>query len=290
MARTGGVCVLALVSIWTGSVRATAARERIYVAIADSKGKPVKGLTAADFVIKIDDIDQEVISVEPATTPISAVILTDRLGLENDFSAFDVRATLGGFVKAIRAAQAESQFALVTCDGPVVQVTKFTTAPAELDRVIGRLSSMATDASFVDGVYGAVRAFNEAPTDRRIIFATFAAYRTEGHQMKPDALAELLRLSRASLWVIEARLSSGQNYSDAERELIADRGSLLSGGMFETVSTATGLDTIMRQMSTLMASQYAVTYAPGGGNLNKSLRVAVKRNGLRVLAPGWVGQ
>src|SRR6476661_8843620 len=103
--RTAGVVAVALLAVWPGALRATAARERIYVAVADSKAKPVKGLTAADFSISIDSTEQEVISVEPATTPISAVILTDRLGLEHDFSTFDVRTTLGGFVKSIRAAQ-----------------------------------------------------------------------------------------------------------------------------------------------------------------------------------------
>jgi len=290
LARTGGVVAIALLAIWPGTLRATPAQERIYVAVADSKAKPIKGLTAADFSITIDSTEQEVVTVEPATEPISAVILTDRLGLDNAFSAFDVRQTLGDFVKAIRTADSASKFSLLTFDGPVIQVTKFTTAPAELERTLGRLQSMAQDASFVDGVLGAARAFNDAPTDRRVIFATFAAYRTEQHQAKNDMVAELLRLARASMWTIEARLSAGVNTADSDRELLADRGSRLSGGMFESASTAVGVNTITHQMATLIASQYAVTYAPGGGNRDSSLKVGVKRPNLRVLAPGWVGR
>lgn len=288
--RTGCVVLLALLAVWRGDVRATPAQERVYIAVADSKAKPVKGLTAAEFSIKIDGAEQEVVKVEPATEPISAVILTDRLGLDPAFSAFDVRQTLSDFVRDMRKVSADSKFSLITFDGPVVQVTKFLTAPAELDRTLGRLQSMANDASFVDGVLGAAKAFNEAPTDRRVIFATFAAYRTEQHQGKTDMVAELLRLTRASLWTIEARLASGTNYSDPDRELLADRASRVSGGMFETTSTAVGLNTITHQMSTLIASQYAVTYAPGGGTRDSKLMIGVKRAGLRVLAPGWVGR
>jgi len=288
MARVTGVVALALLAVWPVTLRATRVQERIYVAVADSKAKPIKDLKAEDFSIKIDGADQEVVKVEPATEPISAVILTDRLGLDNAFSAFDLRQTLGDFVKAIRTTNTDSKFSLVTFDGPVVQVTKFLTAPSELDRTLGRLQSMAADASYVDGVLGAVHAFNEAPTERRVIYATFSAYRSEQHQSKMDAVAELLRLSRASLWTIEARLASGTNYTDADRELLADRGSRISGGMFESASTAVGLNTITHQMTTLIASQYAVTYAPGGGNRDSKLMVGVKRANLRVLAPGWV--
>ena len=57
-------------------------QQKIYVAVADNRGRPVRGLTAADFRIAIDDTVQEIVSVAPATEPLSIVLLTDRLGLE----------------------------------------------------------------------------------------------------------------------------------------------------------------------------------------------------------------
>ena len=62
------------------AIKALAAPGRVYVSVADNKGKPVSGLTVADFKIAIDDREQEVLSVAPATEPVDVVIITDRLG------------------------------------------------------------------------------------------------------------------------------------------------------------------------------------------------------------------
>lgn len=63
------VLILAVGALVTGPVAATAVQDRVYVAVADSKHKPVAGLTAADFRVAIDGREQEIASVARPPIP-----------------------------------------------------------------------------------------------------------------------------------------------------------------------------------------------------------------------------
>jgi hypothetical protein len=169
------VCVsltLALATLVTGrpaAVSVLAQRSRVYVSVADNKGKPVPGLTAADFKIAIDDKEQEVLSVAPATDPLDVVIITDRLGLDPAYSNFTVQHALSGFVKGIRTVP-DSRIALTTFDGPVVRITGLNAPATELNKAIGRLSTNATESGLLNAVVDACELLRDSKTDRRVIF------------------------------------------------------------------------------------------------------------------------
>lgn len=281
----------ALVIHRPAGVGAVSAQDRVYVAVADSKGKPVAGLTAADFRVAIDDKDQEILSVAPATEPVSVVLITDRLGLEPVYSSFVVHHALAGFVKGIRSALPDSQFALTTFDGPVVRITGFSSPTAAFDKALGRLSTIATDAAMLDAVMDACQVISGATTERRAIFAVFAAYRPDTSTQWNDTATMALWQSKASLWAIEVRSTGSNSFGNVGREQVVDRGSVMSGGMSDSVASAVGLDSMAQRMAALIAKQYVVTYGPGGGGATGSRRkVSVGRTGLRVLAPAWVAR
>jgi len=263
-------------------------QQRVFVAVADNRGRPVKGLTAADFRIAIDDATQEIISVAPATEPLSVVLLTDRLGLEAAYTPFDLARSLRTYVKAVTSAVPGSRFALTTFDGPVVRVASFGLPPAELDKIIGRLSTVARESALRDAVMDVCQMMRNAPTTRRAIFTVFAGYKPDMSTVRTDNVSEALRLCDASWRVIEARTTGENSFGNNEREVLVDRGSRLSGGMRDIVASAVGIETMAKQMADLIASQYEITYAPGGGNRNSARKVMVARPGLRVYAPGWI--
>jgi len=65
---------LVLAALVGGRGAGLAAQDRVYVAVADKKHKPVAGLSASDFRVTIDDTVQEIASVATATDPVSVVI------------------------------------------------------------------------------------------------------------------------------------------------------------------------------------------------------------------------
>ena len=269
-------------------VAAHAAADRVYVSVADNKGKPVAGLTTADFTVAIDDRVQEIQSVAPAADPISIVIITDRLGLDPAYGHFVVHRALSGFVKTVHSALPSSLFALTTFDGPVLRVAGFSSPTGGFNRTLERLSTNATDAAMLDALVDACRVLQGATTERRAIFAVFSGYRRDTSAEWNDTAAMALWQSKASLWAIEVQSTSAAGVGSVGREQVVHQGSQMSGGMSETVASAVGLETMSQRMSALIAKQYEITYGPGGGGTTASRRkVTVGRKGLRVLAPVW---
>jgi len=290
--RSSGACALALVAaalivLPSSTVKAHADKKRMFVSVTDAKGKPVKGLTKDDFMVKLDGADQEVLSVQPATEPASIVILTDRLGIVATYPAYEAHAALGMFVKGIRAGIPDSKMALMTFDGTVITLNTFTSGPAELDKNLGKLTSVAQDAVLLDGLYEAAKVLRTAPTERKVIFTVVAGYRPDQSNVRNDILNEILRLSGAQVWTIEVRSAQGGNWANNAREQVLDHSSRLSGGRIDIVSSPNGLESMCRQMAEQLAGQYDLTYGPGGGVSTSQLAVAVKPAGLTVLAPIW---
>jgi hypothetical protein len=261
--------------------------QKIYLTVIDAKGNPVTGLTKEDFTVRLDKENQEVLGVQPAVEPASVIILTDRLGLNTTYTPPAVGDVLRNFANAIRKASPDSKIALTTFDGTTVEVTKFTSAFAETNRMLGRLSTSTPEAVLFDGIATACQAMRSAPTDRKIIFTLLASYRPDHSPMQPDKLAEILRRSGASLWVLEARLAEGGNFTNPAREQLLDGGSALSGGTREVVRSVNGAIGTSKRFAQLILAQYVLTFGPAGGTSRTQQWVEVKRPGVRVLAPGW---
>jgi VWFA-related protein len=272
------------------AVATSAAQAHVYVSVADNKGKPVTGLTAADFQIAIDNRDQEILSVAPATEPISVVIITDRLGLDPAYSSFTVQHALSGFVKEIRSVP-DSRLALTTFDGPVVRITGFNAPATDLNKAIARLSTNSLDGGMLDALVDACELLRETKTDRRVIFAMFAGYRGDTSTQWNDRAMMTMWQSNASLWAVEVQSIGGASGGNAGREEVVSLGSRMSGGMMEGVASAVGLANKAQQMAALITKQYVITYAPGSDASTSTRRkVAVNRNGVRILFPTWVAR
>lgn len=272
-------------------IQASIEPHRVLVTVVDNRSKPVTGLRVLDFQVLIDDVPQEIISVEPATDPVSVVILTDRLGLEAAYSPFDLSRALRSFVKTLTAAVPGSQFALTTFDGPVVRVASFGLPPAELDRILGRLATVARDSALRDAVMDVCQTVRTAPTPRRAIFTVFAGYRPDMSTTRSELVGRALEVCGASWWAVEARSTGENSFGNSDREMVVDRGTALSGGTREVVASAIGVETMSKRMAEFIAAQYAVSYAATQNTRSNGIRkVIVSRKDVRVYAPAWVGR
>jgi hypothetical protein len=272
------------------STGVSADTQRIYLTVVDGAGRPVTNLKAEDFAVRLDTAAQEVLKVELALEPASVLILTDRLGLNTNYPAFDVGQTLRTFANTIRKSIPDSRFALTTFDGTTLALTRFTSPWTETERALGRLMSNVDDAVLYDGISVAAEHLRAAPTDRKILFILLAAYRPDQSVLRPEVVGDLMRRSGASLWVVEARNAQGGNYSNPAREQVLDACAALSGGLRDVVASRSGVTTATRRVADFIRAQYVLTYAPGGGHSRTELHVEVKRPGVRVLAPGWIAR
>ena len=266
-----------------------ATQHRVLATVVDNRARPIQGLAAADFRVLIDDVPQEIISVAPATDPVSVIILTDRLGLETGYSPFDVGRALRNFVKTLTTLVPGSQFALTTFDGPVVRVANFSMPPVELDKILGRLATVATDSALRDAVMDVCAMIRKAPTPRRAIFTVYAGYRPDTSTTRTELVGQALEVCDASWWAIEARTTGQNSPFNSDREVVVDRGTALSGGTREIVASAVGVDTMSKRMAEHIAAQYAIVYAATGNTRIGSVRkVIVNRRDVKVYAPAWV--
>jgi VWFA-related protein len=288
---SGLVLASALAASRPAPVGARPAEARIYVTVVDGKNQPVSGLTAADFAVQLDGVNQEIIRVQPATDPLSVMLMTDRLGLSSTYTVFDIGQVLEGYIKAVRQRVPESKFALTTFDGTTVQLVKFTAPPNDLNRAVGRLGTIAEDGMLLDGLVDVSKVMMSAPTERRVIFVVLAAYRPERSNAANNVVIELIRQSKASVWVVEVRATDATNYANAPREQVLDVTSQWSGGFRDTVSSRAGLGNISKRMADLVLSQYAISYAPSSAGSSRSiLQVGVNRPGVKVFSPRWLSQ
>jgi hypothetical protein len=270
---------------------ATAQGSRVYVSVADNKGKPIEGLTAAEFKIAIDGKEQEVLSVEPATEPVDTVIITDRLGLDPAYSNFIVGAALTDFVKGLRSGVPNSRIALTTFDGPVVRIIGLNAPAADLNKALGRLSTTASESGLLDAVVDACEILKDSKTDRKVIFAMFAAYRADTSTHWNDRTLKTMWDANASLWAVEVQSPGGAVGGNAAREEVVGLGSRLSGGLHVNVGSPIGISTQSKLMATLISKQYLIKYAPGSDpNTNSRRTIAVNRNGAKILFPTWVAR
>ena len=264
-------------------------RSHVYVTIVDEKGQPVTGLGVADFAVQMNGARQEILDVRPAATPLSIVMLTDQLGLHSNYTPVESRQSMAAFVKTIRDGNDGAKFALTTIDGPVRPLTSFDTAPALLDRAISRLVGVGTDSAYLDAVVHASRAMLSAPTDRRVIFSLFGAYRPDQSSERSDATGEYLGRAQASLWAVEVigDLLQGGNYASMPREVMLANGTRVSGGARMPITSRQTLVPAVTRMASLILAQYDISFGPGVRSDGSTITVGVARQNVQVLGPKW---
>jgi VWFA-related protein len=266
----------------------------LYLTALDRRNDPVRDLTAADVVIKEDNAVREIVTLEPARTPIQLALLVDDTGPGINF----IREGVNQFLHRM---QGRAEVALVSTGGRNTLLVDFTRDMEELMRGVRSLTTrVATGAYLLDAIREAVKVLRTREAIRPVI-VVLTLEGEEFSNVRPDLLLGELQRSRATLHVVSLgrptlKTMTGWNQlpSQAEREnldeninrkKVLQEGSKRSGGRVEQVLVDSGIPTMMLSLADELLHQYVVVYrrpeTPVGP---RKVTIQVKRSGVKVRA------
>ena len=253
---------------------------RMFVSVTDSKGAPVAGLTASDFVVRVAGKDATVVTVAPATEPLSVVVIPSGF---RQSSISDARAALRAVIAAVRNVNPESRVGLMVGDGGTPPSMRAVSERADmLDREVSRFFE-SPNTALLDSILVASQTLGADPGRRRVILVLSLGSGGDGG-LTPLRIGRAVRDADASLWVVEV--------GGFDRDLGSPEGRVFSeitkasGGRREASSIPT-LPSALENIVSVIGAQYALTYEPPmAGEVSM---VGVRKSGLSVFAPVWAG-
>jgi hypothetical protein len=261
----------------------------VFAHVTDRRRAPIEDLQPADFLVKEDGKEREVISAVAATQPLQIVVLVD----DNGTGIF--RYGLARFAESL---QGRAEMAIRVVTNQVQTVVNFTPDVKVWMAGISRMTvrpATPEGGQLIEGIVTAASDLRKREARRPAIVALTVGGSEQSPRMSTNVLDELWR-SHAALHVVFAEtiarpaptvtkpsdlLENNFNLS----KVIGD-GPKESGGIRRDVLTAGLVQTEVQQVAADLLNQYEITYVrPGGGNAPRKLQVSVRRDGASVVAP-----
>ena len=271
----------------------------VYIAATDEKGAPAADLTPQELTVKEDGASRNVLDVGPATEPMQIVLLIDDSGP----GIRDIREGVASFVRIV---QDSAEVAIVTTAKQNTVLVDFTSDRGALLNAVNRLTSRTTSGGYLlDAIQESARTLVRREA-RRPVIVVLALEGTEYSNVAAAQVLEDVRRSGAIVHVVsvgkprmKTMTSWNQRPTDSVHEALDEtmaRNSVFaeatrrSGGRLEQVGQATGIPTRLSEIAYELRDQLVVTYVrPQSAKPAEKIEIAVKRRGVKVRAPKWVG-
>lgn len=249
---------------------------KAYISVTDSAGSPVNGLSAEDFTLVEDSQQVEIGSVSAADDPISLVLLLDTSGSMVGTGISAAKSAAASFVTSLSA---EDQVAVVTFNDEIVTVVDFTTDhQSARDRLSLIDATRGAGTCLYDAAYQAVQMTATVPSGRRavVLFTDGVDETASGGPCSANTADDVIKLAteggtRTPVYTMGMGSKVDQN---ALKRLATN-----TGGRFFYSPDSNSLDTIFRDLSDSLRSQYLIQYSSQAGPGARTLAVTVKSLG-----------
>ncbi len=255
----------------------------VYVSVADSAGKPVTDVTAADFVVREDGVVREVLKVAPATAPLQIALLVD----DSAVSAPAIQRLREGVEAFVAALKGKAEIALIEIGERPTVLAESTTSTEALERGIGRIFTRSDSGAYLlEGVLEASQGLRKRGASRPVIVAITFESATEFSTDTYQRVIEDLDQTGAELHVVSIGtpvISSSDEMRN--RNLLVAEGTQRTGGRRDQVLSEMAIAEKLKQVALDLSTQLVLTYAhPETLIPPEKLSVSAKRQGLTVRA------
>ncbi len=258
--------------------------QAVYVSVLDSSGKPVTGLTAADFVVREDNTVREVLSASPATEPLTIAVTVDDSQAAMRALPF-IRDGLAVFFKKL---DGKALIALSSFGERPTPLVEYTDSAAQLQKGIGRLFARSgAGAYLLEALVELSRGIEKKVATRPVIVVVAVESESEFSNLHYTKVLDALKRSGATLHVLSIGTPAASATDEMRnRNMTIAEGTSLTGGRRDQILAESGLSDRMAQLADELTSQYLVTYSrPEQLIPPEKLDVSVTKPGLTVRAP-----
>lgn len=273
--------IVALTSAGSGLLRAQpqfstrVTQVEVYATVTDKDGRPVKGLRAEDFVVREDDVRQDVTTFIGGDFPAAVALAIDR-SFSMQGAPLDVARTAGRvFVASL---EPEDRVMLISISGNVEVLAPLSRDREPLLTALGALDPWSS-TSLHDALIRSLDLL-EGETGRRAIVILSDGADRYSQATEVDVLNRARRSD-----VMMYPIAIGRVRPTLFAELAA-----VTGGRSFHLRDPKDLQTTLRTVAADLGAQYLLGYAPatppraGGDDDWRSISVSVNRAGVTVRA------
>ena len=269
----------------------------IYLSVLDQAGKPVKDIVADDILIREDNVDRPVVSVKPASQPISVAVLvdtaqgtrvTDAYGTPEEYVR-DIRKAAGAFAKQLLAQSPSAVVSLMEFGQAAMTIVPFTSNPLDYEKGVNLLVSRPQVASVLLEALGqANKELAMQPSARRAIVSLNLEPSDEQSREDPKKITEAFKKSGAQLWALSVQRGK---LKPSNRDLVLNDYAKYTGGQRDFIVGISAAEGIFKGYADALAYQYEVVYKrPESNKPTTAIQLGTTRQGVKLHASGFAPQ